>query len=178
MPLFRSFKAHLHGTKRAGGNCSFPSWHLTRRSAGVRRVLVATYNKNKCFVGRRSRGKTPAVPVNLLSKSLFFRDGLRKCSFGVPYQRGLPHAPHHLYLRCRTGTPAGSLKSLWRFPFYQCLHAQGRRGFSPATSGSVTSICSSCNCGDNLYVPHSRCMLSQRCTLLDAAPSVCGLCRE
>lgn len=116
-----------------GGNCPFPSCSLTRRSAGVRHVFVATSVKYGCFISRLRRGETAAVPVDLLSKPLFFRGRLAQLFFRrAALSRLAPNSTSTAH-RWNSGTPADSLTSLERRPFHQGKHAQGRRRFHPAS---------------------------------------------
>ena len=91
--------ACLHGRKRAGGNCPFPSGSLTRRGSGVKHVFVATSVKYDCFFSRLRRCEAAAVPVDLYQSHCSFRDGLRNCSFGVPHRPGLPRVSHQFFPR-------------------------------------------------------------------------------
>jgi hypothetical protein len=130
----------LHGTGRAGGNCSFPFLHLNRRGAVVSHVFVATFTKYERFVCRLRRGETAAVPKDLSSKKNVHRERLPNCSSRMPYFLWLAQRVTGSCSSVSTSGP-GHRTTRSASRSHQGGPAQERRRFRTASAVPVASNC-------------------------------------
>ena len=170
-------KGCLHGSWRAGGNCSFPSICLTRRGAGVSHVSDTTCIYATVlpagYAGANRRRPGTFLQGWMLSRGT-------ACATVLPACRASAACPAHHISRLvgeawgprptasnRLGdsrTPYGCTR--WYGGGSHRLRRPGRVHLSPH------------NRGINTAVPRARCLVPQRCPRLDTAPSACWCQQE
>lgn len=129
---------------RAGGSCLFPASSLTRLGR-VAPTLPSRRTSKRLFLLPGCAGAKPPPPDNPFFDAIRTLIGRqRKCAFGVPFHRRLPHAAQANVFPAQRGDPApDAMLSLPRSHVSSMSHALGgRRGFRPRLPRPVASNCS------------------------------------
>jgi hypothetical protein len=142
MPLFMSLRGMPARHQKGRGQLFFPLLAPHPQECGCQSRFRRDVHQCHCFVSRLRRCETAAVPLDLLSRPLFFRG--TACATVFSACRIFAACPA-LHINCssvKCGDPCRYMKSPERFPFFQGMHAQGRRRFRTAAPGPIASSCS------------------------------------